>query len=170
MKCTNYIDISDQLSNLVPLFVEELILLYETERNIFIRNGTGNDTNYSITDFSLFSSAESIEIGNHCFRSVQTFRIDGLNRLKTIKIGSNSFTQEKNRNGNDESKSFHILNCESLESIQIGEYSFSVFAGDFELKNLPQLQSIQIGKTGRSSCNFYCSSFVIRGIDMILNI
>ena len=42
-------------------------------------------------------------------------------------------------------KIFHILNCESLESIDIGEYSFSDFGGDFELKNLPQLQSIQIG-------------------------
>ena len=101
---------------------------------------------------------------------MQTFQIDGLNRLKTIKIGSNSFTQEKNGAGNDKSKSFHILNCESLESIQIGEWSFSDFAGDFELKNLPQLQSIQIGTIGSYSCNFYYSSFVIRGIDMILNI
>ena len=113
---------------------------------------------------------ESIEIGDECFGSVQTFKIDGLNRLKTIKIGSNSFTQKKNSNGNDKSKSFHILNCESLESIQIGERSFSDFAGDFELKNLPQLQSIQIGTIGNWSYNFYYSSFVIRGMDMILNI
>ena len=91
---------------------------------------------------------ESIEIGNDCFASVKTFRIDGLNRLKTIKIGNNSFTQKKNSNGNIKSKSFHILNCESLESIQIGQYSFSDYAGKFELKNLPQLQSIQIGTIG----------------------
>ena len=64
----------------------------------------------------------------------------------------------------------NLLNCESLESIQIGEYSFSDFAGDFELKNLPQLQSIQIGTIESDSSNFYSSSFVIRGIDMILNI
>ena len=113
---------------------------------------------------------ESIEIGDDCFASVQTFQIDGLNRLKTIKIGSNSFTQKKNSDGNDKSKSFHILNCESLESIQIGEYSFSDFGGEFELKNLPQLQSIQIGTIGSDSYNFYNSSFVIRGIELILNI
>ena len=101
---------------------------------------------------------------------MKTFRIDGLNRLKTIKIGSNSFTQRKNEEDYDKSKSFHILNCESLKSIQIGEYSFSDFAGDFELKNLPQLQFIQIGTIGRESCNFLYSSFVIRGIDVILNI
>ena len=66
------------------------------------------------------------------------------------------------------SKSFHILNCESLESIQIGEYSFSDFGGDFELKNLPQLQSIQIGTIGSNTYNFRYSSFVIRGIDMMI--
>ncbi|CBK22210.2 uncharacterized protein [Blastocystis hominis] len=121
-------------------------------------------------DVSLLHNLKLIEIGDDCFESVQTFKIDGLNRLKTIKIGINSFTQNKNWFGNDRSKSFHILNCESLESIQIGRYSFSDFAGDFELRNLPQLQSIQIGTIGSESYNFYYSSFVIRGIDMILNI
>ena len=77
----------------------------------------------------------------------------------------NSFTQNSNSERNDESKSFHILNCESLESIQIGEYSFSDYAGEFELKNLPQLQSIQI-----DSYSFNNSSFVVRGIGLILNI
>ena len=101
---------------------------------------------------------------------MKTFQIDGLNQLKTIKIGNNSFTQEKNGNGIDKSKSFHILNCESLESIQIGEYSFSDFGGEFELENLPQLQSIRIGTIGSKSNNFYSSSLMIRGIEMILNI
>ena len=119
-------------------------------------------------DVSLLLNLESIEIGNNCFKSVKTFKIEGLNRLKSIKIGKNSFTQKKNSYGDDKSKSFRILNCESLESIQIGEYSFSDFAGEFELKNLPQLQSIQIGTIGSDSYNFCHSSFVIRGIELIL--
>ena len=94
---------------------------------------------------------------------MKTFNIDGLNRLKSIKIGNNSFTHNKISDVHDESKSFHILNCESLESFEIGPWSFSDYAGDFELKNLPQLQSIQF-----DSYNFCCCSFVIRGIDMIL--
>ena len=138
--------------------------------SIIIPNWTCNDIDYTIFDFSRFSIVESIEIGNDCFESVQTFEIEGLNRLKSLKIGINSFTQEKDDDGNDESKSFHILNCESLESIEIGEYSFSDFGGEFELKNLPQLQSIIIGTFGSISRNFYNSSFVIRGIDLILNI
>ena len=127
-----------------------------------------NDVN--ALNLNKFEWLESIEIGDECFESVKTFKIDGLNRLKTIKIGNNSFTQKKNSSGNDKSKSFHILNCESLKSIQIGEYSFSDFAGEFELRNLPQLQSIQIGIIGSTSYNFRNSSFVIRGIVMILNI
>ena len=122
-----------------------------------------NDVNE--LDLNILEWLRSIEIGDDCFGSVQTFKIDGLNRLKFIKIGKNSFTQEKDWWGDDRSKSFHILNCESLKSIQIGEYSFSDYGGEFELKNLPQLQSIQM-----SSYNFYNSSFVIRGINMIMNI
>ena len=95
---------------------------------------------------------------------MKTFRLDGLNQLKRLKIGENSFTQRKIDYGNDKSKSFHMLNCESLESIEIGEFSFSDFAGQFELKNLPSLQSIQIGTIGSYSYNFYYSSFVIRSI------
>ena len=138
--------------------------------SIIIPNWTCNDIDYTIFDFSRFSLVESIEIGNDCFASVKTFKIDGLNRLKTIKIGINSFTQKKNDCGDEESKSFHILNCESLESIQIGKCSFSDFAGEFELKNLPQLQSIQIGTIGNDSYNFYGRSYVIRGIELMLNI
>ena len=138
--------------------------------SITIPNWTCNDIDYTIFDFSRFNNVESIEIGNDSFFSVKTFKIDGLNRLKTIKIGNNSFTRKKKNSGSDVWKSFHILNCKSLESIQIGEYSFSDFAGEFELKNLPQLQSIQIGTIGSISYNFYYSSFVIRGIELILNI
>ena len=144
-----------------------------------------SDVSLQVTDFTISSNCcndlnalnlnrfvwlQSIEIGNSCFGSVKTFKIDGLNQLKTIKIGRNSFTQTKNGDGDDSSKSFHILNCESLESIIIGKYSFSDFGGEFEMKNLPQLQSIQIGTIGSDSCNFFGSSFVIRGIELILDI
>ena len=112
-------------------------------------------------DLSRFKWLRSIEMGDDCFELVKTFKIDGLNELKTFKIGINSFTQKKNSKGDDKSKSFHILNCESLESIQIGEYSFSDFGGEFEF---------QIGNIESISFNFLRSSFVIRGIAMILNI
>ena len=141
--------------------------------SIALPNWICNYGNYKTFDISRFTVLESLDIGNDSFSYVQTFKIDGLRRLRMLKIGQNSFTQVKGGpwyHSYYESKSFHILNCESLKSIQIGAYSFSDFAGEFELKNLPQLQSIQIGTIGRKSYNFYDSTFVIRGIELILNI
>ena len=151
--------------NAAPFLSSDLQRMDQSISSIILKRYSCNDLGYTIFDFSRFTLLESIEIGDDSFISVQTFQINGLNRLKTIKIGKRSFTQKKNSNGNNKSKSFHILNCESLESIQIGEKSFGDFGGGFEMKNLPQLQSIQIG-----SCNFFSASFVIRGIELKLNV
>ena len=98
------------------------------------------------------------------FNGVSTFKIDGLTSLTSLSIGSNSFTQHSDGFGNDSTKSFHILNCVKLESISIGEYSFSDYGGEFELSNLPELQSIVIGNMNSTSYNFYSSSLNIQGM------
>ena len=105
---------------------------------------------------------------------MKTFIIDGLNELLSVKIGNNSFTSKKENKWEhfnndftsvgDESKSFHVLNCQKLQSIEIDYVSFSDFEGDFELKNLPSLQSIIIGSLTQKSFNFCKSSFVVTSI------
>ena len=107
--------------------------------------------------------------------NVNEFVIDGLKSLRSLKIGSNSFTHltsddEWDRDkANDSSRSFSILNCVELESIEIGPFSFSDYGGGFELLNLPKLSTIKIGEIGNYSYNFYFSSFIINGIiDMML--
>ena len=124
-----------------------------------------NNENYTIFDFSRFTLLEELEIGSDSFMNVELFKIDGLNELKSLKIGMNSFTKKKNSLGNDPNRLFQILNCDELESIEIGRYSFSDYGGGFELKNLPKLESIKIGEIRNSwSYNFFYSSFVIKGI------
>ena len=161
---------SSLLINCLPYVYSEIQSLDQSITSLVISTFSFNYLNNFIMCSSRFTQIESIEISDWCFGSVKTFQIDGLNRLKTIKIGNNSFTQRKKGFGNDKSKSFHILNCESLESIQIGQWSFSDFRGEFELKNLPQLQLLEIGTIGSKSYNFHDSSFVIRGIELILSI
>ena len=125
----------------------------------------GNSTIFHLSNLNSF---QSLNIGNGCFGYSSLFEINGLQSLMSLSIGSNSFTQHPNGFGNDINKSFHILNCTKLESIEIGEYSFSDYAGQFELSNLPQLQSIQIGQLNSTSYNFYSlSSFEIEGIKLI---
>ena len=121
--------------------------------------------NYTTFNFSRFKLLEEVIIGDDSFYSVNEFVIDGLNQLKSVKIGMNSFTHFKssgswlNTDPNNPNRSFHILNCDELESIEIGRYSFIDYGGGFELKNLPKLSTIKM-----DSSNFYWSSFEIKGI------
>ena len=137
-------------------------------------NSFGNSSIFHLSNLNSFQSLnignemyQSLNIGNEMYNGISTFLIEGLSSLTSLSIGSNSFTSMKNGFGNDINKSFHILNCTKLESIEIGEYSFSDFAGEFELSNLPQLQSIQIGQLNSDSYNFYSMPLNIQGIELI---
>ena len=135
---------------------------YSSDTSLIIESDSCNQN--SVTSFIPNDWINSIEIGDDCFENVDVFKIDGLNELKSLKIGESSFT--KNWNGNDESRSFSILNCDKLESIEIGSFSFRDYGGEFELFNLPKLSTIKIGEVGSDSWSFnFCwSSFVIIGI------
>ena len=97
---------------------------------------------------------------------MDTFRIDGLDRLKILKIGKNSFTRRKNCTEDGQSRSFHIVNCSQLKSVDIGSGSFSIYSGEFELKNLDSLSYLTIGEIGSDSFNFYSSAFILQGIHL----
>ena len=84
-----------------------------------------------------------------------------MNHLRSLKIGKNSFTKSKKDYEWNQTCSFHLLNCNKLESIEIGPGSFYDYGGMFELKNLFCLLSIKIGEIGTSSSNFFYSSFVV---------
>ena len=155
----------------VPLSIATLQLVtiqycrgYSSDTSLIVESDSCNQN--SVTSFIPNDWVNLIEIGDDCFENVDIFKIDGLNELKSLKIGEDSF---RNWYGNDANRSFQILNCDELESIEIGEYSFSDYGGEFELKNLPKLSTIKIGEIESGSSNFYYSSFVIKGIiDMIL--
>ena len=130
---------------------------------IHIPNHSINTNEYTTFDFSRFTKLKELTIGSECFMYVNVFTIDSLNELQLLKIENNSFTKQKNWHGDDSSRSFHVLNCIKLESIEIGCYSFSDYGGGFELVNLPKLSTIKIGDKKSRSWNFYTSSFGIKG-------
>ena len=119
-------------------------------------------------NLNTYDLLKSIVIGDYSFRNVLIFKIDGLNELKSLKIGKNSFTKKENSHGNDRNRSFGILNCNELKSIEIGPFSFSDYGGGFELKNLPKLSTIKIGQIGRKSSksyNFSSCALTVKGIN-----
>ena len=178
MNIIEWIDVSDIVNDLISFINDDV-----PSNSDSIHLPDKSFINVKLFILFKLNAIESIEIGNDCFSNVNIFKIDGLNHLKSLKIGENSFTLLKSSNWDlnkvmNINRSFHILNCIELESIEIGRYSFSDYGGGFELNNLPKLSIIKIGSietdTSESnnngwSLNFCCSSFVIKGIiDMIL--
>ena len=97
----------------------------------------------------LLKRIERVEIGNECLKEVNRFVIDGLNELKSVNIGWNSFKLNKeNRCG---SKCL-IMNCDQLSEIHIGGWSFFWYES-FELKNLRSLISIQLDGYAFKNCH-----------------
>ena len=177
------LDVNEMLSRYFPsesnLTIDQFESLDSNVTSLILPNWSCNDVNYILFDISRFILLESLEIGDDSFGSIESFLINDLCELRNLKIGSNSFTQVKamdwasdakraSEAAKNESKSFHILNCESLESIEIGAFSFSDFGGEFELSNLKSLKSIKIGSIENGSWNFFISSFIIRGMTYIL--
>ena len=160
------IDVSRSFTSLQSTrFYKESLNSFGTNIAVLhIPDNTLNDDDYTVFDFSRYHRLEVLEIGNSCLTFVDKFRIDGLKHLKSLKIGINSFTKSKNSHGNDFSRSFSILNCVELESIEIGLFSFSDYGGGFELKDLPNLNSLKIGVQNSNSWNFYYASFSIESM------
>ena len=157
------IDVHESLSKLVKVAEDdpcmELMSMQLESGIVMIENSICDHYPSSVLDWNQYHFVNDLIIGDSNFQNVGNFQIDGLDQLTSLKIGKNSFTKNKNSHGNDFSRSFHILNCIELQSIEIDNYSFSDYGGEFELKNLPSLISIKMG-----SYNFHHSSFKIKGI------
>lgn len=94
-----------------------------------------------------FNQLKRIIIGDDSFGKVRRFGLIGMNALEKIEIGKRSFTTSR-ANGSTiyfdrKDGVLRIINCPKLESIDIGDESFSDYQ-IFELDNLPLLQSLQI--------------------------
>ena len=115
----------------------------------------GNDL--SVFDTDCLKGIERIEIGDDCCKKVTQFVIDGLNELKSIKIGEKSFILDKDTR---EGTKCVIMNCDQLRQIRIGYRSFCCYES-FELKNLPSLISIKLDRYVFK----YCHSVVFESMN-----
>ena len=186
-KCKHPVQIQNYPAS-ISIFEQESVTLQPDVHVVIHKSKQLNEMSMEVTSLVVGSNScnelkelnlneykwlKSIEIKNYCFQNVNIFRIDGLKHLKSLKIGKNAFTLVRTGDNmvkaNNKSRSFSILNCDELKSIEIGEFSFSDYAGGFELRNLPKLTAIKIGEINSWSGNFFYSIFKIKGnIDMIL--
>lgn len=83
--------------------------------------------------------------------------------LEKAVIGRKSFTKEKNRYGNDPKRHFYLKDCERLEELKIGRFSFSEFTV-CESEKAARLQTIQMGDVHEWSYNFNYASLVLKSV------
>ena len=121
----------------------------EGEYGAIKRYKDGYGTYITEFDVGYLKGIARLEIGKNCFGEMTTFVFDGLNELKTVIIGKESFHLETyNRYG---SKCV-IMNCDQLSEINIGDHSFWRYES-LELKNLPSLISIQMDGYAFMECH-----------------
>ena len=132
-----------------------------TVDSIIVDNNACNDTDFVLLDLTRFASLKVFEVGYYSFSYVKEVKLIGLNQLKRIVIGENSFTKHKNDCRYSTSRHFYLKNCERLRELKIGCWSFSDYSV-CEIENVPSLEVIEIGKMNEDSFNFLFASLELK--------
>ena len=132
-----------------------------------LHKGTVKIKNFQFKDDDVFVAprfTKKIDIRDFCFQEGTTFRVVGLHRLKSLKVGTSSFFYLGDGKKRKEDRyEFKISNCMQLESIDIGKISFLDFDCDIVIKKLPSLQLLKIGDIGSDVGNLIGCSLELKG-------
>lgn len=99
---------------------------------------------------------DSITIGNNCFRNVDEVKLIGLTALKSMTVGSSSFSS---KNGG-----FYLKDCPLLRDLAILG-SFSNY-DSLEVSNMTALETIHIG----DSCFMHVNELKLIGLSTLMNV
>ena len=92
-------------------------------RELIIPNNTCNDQSFVELDVSSMNGLERISIGENSLQSVSTVRAYDTPSLKSIYVGSNSFSSSSRRLIDESGyNQFHIMNCTNLNDIVVEDY------------------------------------------------
>lgn len=132
-----------------------------------LHKGTLKIKDFQFKDDDVFVAprfTKKIDIRDFCFQEGTTFRVVGLHRLKSLKVGSSSFYDLGDGKKRKEDRyEFKISNCMQLESIDIGKISFLDFECDIIIKKLPSLRLLKIGDIGSDVGNLIGCSLELKG-------
>ena len=132
-------------------------------RVIEVSNGCCNEEGLKELDLRGFVNLRELKVGNECFENVNEVKLIELSSLKSVEIGRNSFTKEKNSWGNDPNRHFYLKNCPKLKSLKMDRYSFSDYSV-CEIENMDALEVIEMGDLNEASRNFYSASLELKSI------
>ena len=117
-----------------------------------------NDASLTVLDLSRFLYLRQLEVGDNSLMYVNEVKLIGLNVLRSVTIGMNSFTKNRNDYGNNPNRHFYLKNCPKLKSLKIGRYSFFDYTV-CEIENVDALEVIEMGYA-----NFAYASLELKSI------
>ena len=120
--------------------VDELNALDSGTETIIVENKSCNDEDFTELDLTRFTNLTSLVVGDVCFEHVNIMSVIGLEKLKTIKIGMDSFKGYVY----SQDSVFSVKNCTSLRELKIAPSSFRRW-DVFEIEDAPSLEVIEIG-------------------------
>ena len=116
-------------------------------------------------DLSKYKKMKTLDIGEYNFCNTESFTISSTENLETVKIDDHSFY--RNNKVDRMNRTFRIVDCTKLRSIYIGSCSFYYYSGGFELRGLPNLEILEVGKVGVDSGSFSYCNFVAKGTSLL---
>ena len=145
--------------------VAQLKTLPSNTRGIIVPSNTCNDAVSYWVSLNQFSKLVFLRVGNDCFGQVAQLVITNVPTLKSVEIGSDSFTEVKHTwpAKKDTNRKFLLTDCAAVESLTIGPGSFADF-GVFKLERVSSLRTIAIGSmtTFYESYNFFHAKFELQ--------
>ena len=122
-----------------------------------------NDASLTVLDLSRFLYLRQLVVGDESLMYVNEVKLIGLNVLRNVTIGVNSFTKKKNDYGYDSNRHFYLENCPKLKLLEMGYGSFSDYTV-CEIENVDALEVIEMGYLYRESFNFVYASLELKSI------
>lgn len=120
--------------------------------------------------FELVNNDQLKEIifDDNCLEKVIKFKLDHLTKLDKLVVDQKSFPKGEYVNKTYyPDRSFIIVDCLLLTLIDIGEYSFEEYEGEWKLSEQDKLKKLRIMSEDKESSNFNGSPFEIKGGLMI---
>ena len=160
---------SKALKTVVVESVTDLSNMDDLTAVVRVRSNSCNDAGIATLDLSPYSSLQELTIGSSCFANVVTLNVTGLQELRKVEIGENSFTKRKNSFGYDPNRHFYLKNCNNVKELRIGQYSFSDYSS-VEIHGLPVLESMTVGDLSQSSYNMLYASLELKSLPKLKSV
>ena len=127
---------------------------------VIVGDNCCNEESLTKLDLSGFVNLRELKVGSECFVNVKEVTLAELSELESVEIGSKSFVVLKG-SSDDLNGRFHLKNCPKLQSLTIGDYSFS-FYSVIEIKHVDALEVIEISKGNVHCYNFRYASLELK--------